>query len=261
MKIILLILLIFLFNTGFAELKFFSDFPFKIGEKLICSISVLGVYIGDQEIFIEDLTNIDGQQVIVGYGRLSTTPFISSLYKVDDRERTYFLPKGFVPIYYERWINEGSWHDNIKFHFYPDSNKVDIAQKVNNYENRPITYSNVLRNYFTLIVALRAVDYDYHIYHSLNVEIDYLFGTSLKKAIFKPTYKRILMNGEEISSIYLQEIGGIGINFYFKNDAERTPIRLVIPAFEVIGFKTISVYVELKEKISGTREIPPLKTN
>lgn len=236
-------------------MKFLPNYPFKTGEKMVLTIKVLGIYIGDQEIFIENITNYNGKILLVGRGHLSTTPFISSMYKVDDSEITYLLPENFIPIYYERWINEGKWHDNIKFNFFPEEQKVEYAQKVNNYDMKTLKYSGTLRNYFTLISCMRSIDYDYHISNKINIEIDYLFGTTVKKAKFKPSIKKIRYIGKDLEVIYLEEIKGIGMNFYISNDANRTPLRLIIPAFEVIGFKTISVYVELKEFKQGTIEI------
>ncbi len=236
-------------------MKFLPNYPFKAGEKLVLSVSVLGVYIGDQEITIEDVTNYNGQKVIVGKGRLTTTPFISSLYKVDDREVSYVIPDGYVPIYYERWINEGSWHDNIKFNFYPDEHKTDCFQKYFNYEKKTLEYKGILRNYFTLIACMRGVDYDALIKDNENVEIDYLYGTTIKNAKFKPSYKKIRYHDKELESINLEEIGGVGMHFSILKDEFRTPISLIIPAFDVIGFKTISIYVELKEFKEGTTDL------
>lgn len=254
MKLAVSISFLFLLNTGFTQLKFLNTYPFKIGEEMTLSISVLGVYVGDQMIVIDDCTNYLGLKVLKGSGRLTTTPFISSMYKVDNREMTYFVPDGFIPFYYERWINEGSWHDNIIFRFYPGQRTVVISQKANNYDKKEVNYTGTLRNYFTLISCMRCVDYDYHISNNINVEIDYLFGTNLKKAVFKPFYSKIKYKDKMTDVIVLEEVGGIGMNFYIIKNPTRIPIRLVIPAFDVIGFKTISIYVEMKEYIEGTKD-------
>lgn len=241
-----------------TNLTFMPFYPFKIGEKLHFTIHVLGVYIGDQEIYLEELGETNGQRVVVGSGHLYTTPVISALYKVDDRERTWFIPENFVPIYYERWLNEGSWKDNVKFRFFPDRNKVIISQRVNGWREDHVAYSGVLRNYLTLIASMRSVDYDYHIFNGIPVEINYLFGTALKTARLKPKYIRQNFKGKGTDMISLEEIGGIGMHFYVSRDADRTPLRLVIPTFEVLGFKTISVEVELKEFRRGSQAILPM---
>ncbi len=255
-KILLCMSLILLFDLSFADIKFLPDYPFKIGEKLKLTVSILGVYIGDQEVSIDGSTNYNGYNVYIGSEHLFTTPFISSLYKVDDSAISYIVPENYIPIYYERWINEGSWHDNIKFNFSLDGHKVEFAQKMYNYEKKTAEYEGILRNYFTLIFCMRGIDYNYHIKNKVNIDIAYLFGTNIKKASFKASYQKINFKGKDTDSIYLEEIGGVGINFYILNDENRTPIRLIIPAFEVIGFKTISVYAELKEFIKGTIDIP-----
>ena len=262
MKIIILcIFLLVISGNIFPNLKFISNLPFKAGEKLVLSISVLGVYIGDQEITIDDVTNYDGHRVIVGKGQLSTTPFISSIYKVDDREVSYVLPDDYIPVYYERWINEGTWHDNIRFNFYPDEHKVDYYQKYFNYDKKTIDFKGILRNYFTLIACMRSVDYDSLISNNENIEIDYLYGTSIKNAKFKPSFKKIRYKDKVVESIYIDEIGGIGMHFTILNDEFRTPIKLVIPAFEVIGFRTISINVELKEFKEGIADLSEALTN
>ncbi len=105
---LLLLFILFCFlNKSYPELKFLDYYPFKLGEKMTFTISVLGVYVGDQMINLDEDTNFLGLKVLVGSGRLITTPFISSMYKVDDRETTFFLPQEFIPLHYERWINEG----------------------------------------------------------------------------------------------------------------------------------------------------------
>ena len=252
---IIIILFFFQINSYSVEMKFLEKLPFKAGEKLLLTINVLGVYIGDQIIRIDAITNINGTNFFTGSGHLYTTPFISSMYKVDDRETSTIYPDNFMPFYYEKWINEGNWHDHLRFFFKPDQHHVIAYQQSRNDERQVLSYSGVLRNYFTLISCMRSVDYAYHIQNKVNLEINYLFGTAIKKAIFKPSYKKVNINSKDIETIYLEEIGGIGMNFYIRNDAYRTPVRLIIPAFEVIGFKTISIYVELKEFIPGNTEI------
>jgi hypothetical protein len=254
-----LIFLLFFFSTAYSsgELKFLPYYPFKIGEKMSLEIHVLGVYIGDQEITIEDVITYQGQRVITGRGHIFTTPVISALYKIDDSEITYFVAEDYVPVFYERWIDEGNWKDNIRFHFYPDEHKVDAAHKVYNYKVDTINYKGVLRNYFTLISCMRGVDYDYYIKNNQSVDISYLYGTAIKNARFKPSYKRINYKGNDLDTIFLAEIGGIGMNFYIQNDENRIPLRLIIPAFQVIGWKTISVYVELNTFKRGSGDISP----
>lgn len=258
MRILIVTLFLFVMNTAFSELVFLPYYPFKIGERMLLTINVLGIYVGDQVITVEDLVFTNGKRVVVGGGHLYTTPFMSTFYKVDDIERTWFIPENFVPLYYERWINEGNWKDNIRFNFEPREQKVMIAQKVNGYRQDTVNFKGFLRNYFTLISAMRSVDYDYHILNNVNVEIDYLFGTTIKSAKFKPSFRTEKINNSVQDVIYLEEIGGIGMHFYISRDQYRTPIRLVIPAFEVIGFKTISVYVELKEFTPGSYDVMPL---
>ncbi len=127
-----------------------------------------------------------------------------------------------------------------------------ISQQLNNYEKKEVNYSGTLRNYFTLISCMRSIDYDYHISNNTDVEIDYLFGTNIKKAVFKPSYKKIKFRDKLVDTIFLDEIGGIGMNFYILNDQTRIPIMLEIPAYDVLGFRTISIFVELKEYAAGT---------
>jgi len=244
------------------DLKFLNYYPFKVGEKMIFSVRVLGIFIGEQHVTLDYCTNYLGLKVIVGGGYLATTPFISTMYKIEDSEKTFFLPEGFIPLYYERWVNEGSWHDNMKFYFYPGQRTVLIAQKVNNYQKQAINYTGTLRNYFTLISCMRSVDYDYYISNKINVEIDYLFGTTLKKAVFKPSYSKVRYGIEGwIDGIVLNEVGGIGMRFQLIRNQSRTPLRLIVPAFDVIGFKTISVDVELRKHIEGKYDILTFLTN
>lgn len=258
MKIYFILLFILTASIAYSgqPLKFLSKYPFKIGEKMVFTIKVLGVYVGDQEISLTELTTTNGLRVMVGAGHMTTTPFISSMYKIDDREKSYIIPENFIPIHYERWINEGNWHDHLKFNFFPNRREVEIFQKTVNYDRKVLSYKTTLRNYFTLISSMRSVDYEYHIANNLTVDIDYVYGTTVRTAKFKCSYKKYNLNGQKVDTIYLQEIGGIGMDFYLMNDDNRTPISLIIPAFEVIGFRTINVYVELKEMTLGSEEIP-----
>lgn len=221
------------------------------------SIQILGVYIGDQLITVDELTTYQGKRVAVAHGRLTTTSSVSALYKVDDLETTYFIPEDHTPLYYERTINEGNWHDHIRFEFNPAQRQVVIAQKYFSYRKDTLQYSGTLRNYFTLISSVRALDYDAYIASKQEVTIDYLYGTQIKHARFSLKKQTIDFKGRKEKVAVLSEIGGIGMNFYIRDDAERVPLRMVVPAFDVSGFKTISVYAELKEFQRGTQKIAP----
>ena len=252
--ILFLLLLLSIQPLAFSDLQLLNRFPLKVGEKMTFSVKILGIYIGDQIANLDKISSYQGRKILVGAASLKTTDFISKLYTVDDHEVTFFTLERFIPLYYEKWVNEGNWHDHIQFYFNPGAKQMDYFAAQNNNQKVNLSFEESLRNYFTLIFSVRALDYQYYIDRNVPVEIDYLLGTSVKKSLFKVSRSKMRRNDKDIDIFFLQEQGGIGLNFKIQDNLERIPLELTIPAYKVIGYKTIDIYVELKEYKAGDGE-------
>jgi hypothetical protein len=250
MRFLLASLLLILFLIpGYSEIKLSKNYPLKLGEKLIYSVSALGAYLGDQIITIDSKKEYKGKQVIVGSGSIKSSQFVSSVYNLNDREITYFLPKDITPLYNEKWIKEGDWVDHMFFTFYPG--KIEYKHDKGGSGTTVIKYEGQsILNFYSLIQFVRLVDYDYYINNKLNIEIMYLFGETPTKTVFKPQYKTISFKGKQKGVIYLEEVGGMNFQVSILNTPERIPILLKVPSYSASS-QSINFDVELKSYLPG----------
>lgn len=247
------LLLTLFFIPGFSEIKLSKNYPLKLGEKLVYSVSALGAYLGDQVITIDSMKDYNGKTVVAGSGSIKSSDFVSSVYNLNDREITYFLPKDITPIYNEKWIKEGDWIDHMYFSFYPG--KIEFKHDKGGGVTKTIKYEGTfILNFYALIQFVRLIDYEYYINNKLNIEILYLFGEVPTKTVFKPQYKTINFKGKQKGVIYLEEVGGMNFQVSILNTPERIPILLKVPSYSASS-QSINFDVELKSYLPGKTQI------
>lgn len=248
-------LLVLLFALpAHAELRYLPSLPFGIGERLIYSVTALGIGLGDQIVVIEKRQNFQGVDVVVGRVTMTSAGFARTIYKLDDTEVTFFRPRGIVPVFYAKWINEGSWHDYMETYYYPGQPYVEVYSEYAGVRNR-VPAPLGIKNIFTLIFSLRCLDYEYYIGGGRRIEMPYLLGDKVFDAVFEASYRREKINGKFYDTIWVSEIGGLKSQFFFGNAAERLPLKMIIPSYNASG-KSIDMEAELKEYTLGTVPIP-----
>lgn len=252
---LLLLMSISIASPAFAEVRYISPYPIKIGEKIVFTIKVFGIYAGDQVATIDGYRTFQGQKVIVGNATVKSTKTVSKFYNLDDKEVTYFLAKNLNPVYNEKWIVEGKWHDHMVYTFSPTQIQYYNKMDGNRIKKIPFRGSN-MKNYYTLVISVRSIDYDYYISKKKKIYIHYLLKEKPYLAILKPKYITVKYNGKKQRAIYLEEIkGGLGFKVTILDNKYRIPLNMTIPTLKTDGKKSIELHAILKSYKPGTIEI------
>lgn len=251
----LVLLFLFFASAGHAvsPLRYLPQLPFAIGERLVYSVRSMNMNVGDQIVTIEKQQTFQGMNVVVAKVVMTSSGLARAVYRLDDTEKTYFLPDGIVPVFYCKWVNEGSWHDYLEAYYFPGEPYVEVFSRNAGVRNRIAAPADV-ENVFTLIFSLRCLDYDYYIGGDKRIEVDYVMGDRLIHAVFKASYTTLKIGGVTKNVIYLEETGGLKAKFYFENAANRLPLKMIIPSYNASG-RTIEMIAELKDFTLGATPI------
>ncbi len=234
-------------NSLYPVDKFIDPLPMKVGEKLVFSVHVLGMYIGDQTISVDKLTTYKGRTVAEGWG---TSVSRKKVFYLNDKEKTYFDPVTLDPLYNERWVHQGDWIDRLWFWFYPQDNKVEFKHNKGNNVLNTLNYKGRINSFYTMIAYMRSLDYDYYIKNNKTIDFGYLFGIYYKKASFTAAYTTVKYNNTRTPAVQVKENGGMGYEFVILLDQDRTPYKLVIP-----GDK-LRMIITIKDLKRGTEALP-----
>lgn len=231
----------------FSTEHFIQPLPMKLGEKMVFSVKVMGMYVGDQVITTDKVTEYNGKTVIEGWG---TSQSKRKVYYINDKELTYFDPVTLSPLYNERWVHQGDWKDRMWFYFYPERLQVDFKHnKGGGYLNK-LRYQGRMNSFYTMIAYLRSLDYDWYISRGRTVDFSYLFGIHLKEARFQILPTTVKYQGQKTPAVLIKEIGGMGYQFTILLNADRVPYKLVIPG------ESLSFVIYLREFNPGSQELP-----
>ncbi len=238
---------LFLLQPLFSSLRLISPTVFFDHEMLVYKVNMLGPQVGFQTIFFDGQTNKDGQVFQVGRGSTISTPFFKMMYPVEDREITFFSINDFLPVYYERWVSEGSWKDHWHFFFNEGENfQYQMQSRQNHLETVKITQP--LYNYVTLIQILRNVDAAWYADRHKTFVLHYLFGEKIIEARFSVSRVQIDIDWKKHNFFEMKEEKGMGLIFRYSDDAVRVPYQLVLPAYTVAGFKSINIVATLDSR-------------
>lgn len=218
-----------------TEYELTDELPFSIGESLTFSVKALGIYLADQITTLDELTTYDGMTAIKGTVTLANSGVAAKLYFIDDEETTYFTPDTLAPIYYEKRIHEGKWENNQKFDFMPGEAQFKYYSEKAGSAWTTVDASAELRNYLTMVLLLRALDYDYYIGEAVPIKIDYLFDVNVTSATFTASYSTMKYQRKRIDVIYLEDTAGLGFEVTLSADENRLPLKVVIPPYDNSG--------------------------
>jgi len=262
MKIFVIpVLLVFCFlagNRGLCEeIHLAKTYPFLVGEKSVFRVTVFGFEVASIEYSVDDYTSYMGRTVVISTMKIDTTEFFSSWYKIHNKETSFSLPGDFTSLYCEKYIDEANMFDLIKCTF--PTNQVETnyqancVSKVSNVKTFTIQTNGILRNFPDLICLIRALDYDYYIKTKKNIEVTFFDGLlRITHFTFRAVNRKTTYQDKEIDTICVEEASGKGMAYYMKNDASRAPVLMTVPAFNILGIGTISIYGDLKEYRAGT---------
>lgn len=261
MKFIMTLLILVICGQLFGEdLRLAAKYPFKVGEHSLFRVTVFGFEVAAIEYNVDDYTRYQGRTVVISTMKIDTTEFFSGWYKIHNKETSFSLPSDFTSVYCEKYIDEAEMFDLIKCSFPTNQNptnyKVNCVSKVSNIKIFTIQTNDTLRNFPDLICLIRALDYDYYIKNKKNIEVTFFDGLlRINHFIFKASKRKMTYKEKEIDTICVEEASGKGMAYYMKNDSTRAPVLMTVPAFNILGIGTISIYGDLKEYREGTQEI------
>lgn len=252
-KIIVLMIIIFLpFKTFTAEYQLLEDYPFKIGESLTFSVKALGVYLADQVTTLHELTTYEGNEAVKGTVTLANSGIASKLYYVDDEETTYFQTDSLNPVFYEKWIQEGKWINHQKFEFHLEEGSISYYTAHLGADWYKTNAPANLMNYLTMILLLRALDYDYYIENDISIEVNYLFDIHVTEAEFIAEYSTMRFERERIDVIHMEDTKGLGFEITLSADENRLPLKIIVPPYDnegvSVNFKADLIEYELGDE-------------
>lgn len=120
--------------------------PFARGEHLVYNVTWMGIKAGEATLEVEGLLQVDGQPALHLVTTARSTPFVSTFYRVDDRNESFI---GLHPMRSLRFVK------NLREGRYRHSSQTDFDQTVGVARFRYLDFSNVPRNISRLDEAER----------------------------------------------------------------------------------------------------------
>ncbi len=121
------VLICFLFLFLFTNLPGISH-PFKVGEKLVYNVKLLGLPIADQELEVKEITEVDGYPTYLFISHTKGSDFLSLFLKVEDRIESFADLHTLYPRMIRMDINEGSHQEKVNI-------LIDLESKVAVFKN------------------------------------------------------------------------------------------------------------------------------
>ncbi len=250
--------MLFLPLLCFGEIKILNPLPFKMGERFSFRILILGQYVGIFNMQLERTTNINEKLYPVTSSQLFTKPDLRHLYDMYDSDWTVF-DENVLPLYHERYIKEGKWEDHLYMTFFHEVKNASYFSKKRNYNELKFTGNFPIRDYNTLLLFFRALDYN-SISQKEKINVSYRHREQIYNSCF--TYERVTVTykKKKVKAIRVKEEGGLGVIFTMLDDENRMPFEIRIGAFYIVGFRFVDLYVVIDDFSPGT-EIVNFKNN
>ena len=137
------------------QLRRIRNDAFGVGERLVFDVNYLNITAGEAVMAIPQTDSIAGRKCFQVTFTVNSTPFFSSIYKVEDRYFTYIDVDAIAPWRFEQHIREGSYRrdfvadfDQIRHVATTTEGKYDIPEYVHDimsafYFARLLDYSNL----------------------------------------------------------------------------------------------------------------------
>lgn len=107
-------------GTGPWPTRVLTNWSFGAGESLTYAIGWEKVTAGTGTMIVGMPVDTFGRVCFPIVSTVKSTPFISTFFKVDDRVETIMDVRELYPLYFEKRLNEGSFHSTRKIRFDPD---------------------------------------------------------------------------------------------------------------------------------------------
>jgi hypothetical protein len=236
-----------------------SSAPFSAGEKIRYAVYAAGFYMGTQTIEIESVEEYGGTEVFKIIGHTKSSPFVGIFFRIDDKWTVYTDRETILPVRMEKDLVEGKKRGFFVYDINQEEKTVLIQNKTKN-KNKNVTADNLILDMFSLIYYYRKYPQRF----KDPFTFDFLEERSVE------TVQARIEGDEEISvpkvtktqnlpSVKLKQIGGIGIEIYVSVDDLRLPLKLVLPS-KLSKKRTLLVEFYLEKYTPGVdqAEIPRL---
>jgi hypothetical protein len=91
------------------QLRKIKNEAFGVGERLVFDVNYLNITAGEAVMAVSSIDSIAGRRCFRVEFNVNSTPFFSSIYKVEDRYLTFIDVEAIVPWKFEQHIREGSY--------------------------------------------------------------------------------------------------------------------------------------------------------
>lgn len=214
-------------SAAFAEI---DNLPFSPGEKFRFTIYASGIRVGYQTIELQSTQEINGVEVYVLKGLTKTTPFVSILYRLDDKWTIYIDKNSLMPVRIEKDYHEGKRKGYYVYDINQEGNMVNMLNKQTGKEKQIIS-QNYVFDLFSLIYFTRG---NPSVIKGTKFTFDFLQPKSVRTVHFQDAGD-VEINVPRLSSKMvpvhkLEQIGGIGIDIYVGDDDLKLPLKMVVPA-------------------------------
>jgi hypothetical protein len=201
-----------------------SSAPFSAGEKIRYAVYAAGFYMGTQTIEIESVEEYGGTEVFKIIGHTKSSPFVGIFFRIDDKWTVYTDRETILPVRMEKDLVEGKKKGFFVYDINQEEKTVLIQNKTKN-KNKNVSVETV----------------------QARIEGD--------EEISVPKVTKT----QNLPSVKLKQIGGIGIEIYVSVDDLRLPLKLVLPS-KLSKKRTLLVEFYLEKYTPGVdqAEIPRL---
>jgi hypothetical protein len=224
------------------QLRKIKNEAFDVGERLVFDVNYLNITAGEAVMAIPSIDSIAGRRCFKVSFTVNSTPFFSSIYKVEDRYYTFIDVEAIVPWKFEQHIREGSYRrdfiaefDQIQHKARTTEGEYEIPEYVHDIMSA-FYYARIL-DYSTLNVGEGPTLYNFYKDTSHELKVRFLGRQELE--VEAGTFNTIVVEPLVREGGLFKSEGRIVI--WLSDDERKIPIRVNTKV--VIG----SIDTELRE--------------
>jgi hypothetical protein len=207
-----------------------SSAPFSTGEKIRYAVHAAGFYMGTQTLEIVSVEEYGGTEVYKIIGHTKSSPFVGIFFRIDDKWTVYAERETLLPLRMEKDMVEGKKRGFLVYDINQKEKTVFIQNMTKN-TNKNVTADNLILDMFSLVYYYRK----YPERFNNPFTFDFLEERSVEtvqakiegdEEISVPKVTKL----QELPTVKLKQIGGVGIEIYVSTDDLRLPLKLVLPS-------------------------------
>jgi hypothetical protein len=212
-------------TTGVLHAEY--DHPFSVGEKITYKIYGAGLHLGNQEVELRSIENLNGKEVYRLYGRTWGTRIVNLFYHLDDKWMVFIDRETLLPVKLEKTIWEGKEKGFVEYEIDQENHRVVVKNITKNKEDVHEGEYPIF-DVFTLAYFYR---YNHEQFDEM-FTFDFLETNGLLTSQFKneglvDLRVSTISKSKALKAFKMKQVGGVGIEIYVSADELRLPLRLV----------------------------------